>query len=99
MVVGLAAVAALPAAIAVAETQDDIELIEAAVGIPVAAVAGIAAIMLARRARRRVQLTLGRARGDGAARIGRALGVIGVCLALTGLLAIGFAELLSALAE
>ena len=89
----------LPAAVAFAEREEDVELLDAAFAIPFAVVGGVAAIVLSRRARRRVQVTLGRVRGDGLARFGGALGVLGVCLALTALLAIGFSELLSSFAD
>ena len=57
--------------------------------IPVAAVLGFAAIAFARGARRRIELTLGRARGAGTARLGHALGLLGIYLACTGLLTLG----------
>ena len=57
--------------------------------IPVAAVLGFSAIAFARGARRRIELTLGRARGSGTARLGRALGLLGIYLACTGLLTLG----------
>jgi hypothetical protein len=96
---GLVAAAALPTAIGVAEQTDLIRLIEAAGAIPVAAVLGIAAIVLARRARRRIERTLGRAGGVWVARLGRLLGVLAVCLALSGGIAVGFYYALTRLAE
>ena len=89
MLVGLLAVAALPAAIAVAERTDLLGLVDASGAIPVAALAGLAAILLARRARRNVERTLGRVGGERAATIGRALGLLGLCLAVAGSIAIG----------
>ena len=62
------------------------KLLVAFAAIPVAAVLGFAAIAFARGARHRIELTLGRARGARAARIGRALGLLGVYLASTGVL-------------
>ncbi len=62
------------------------KLLAAFAAIPVAAVLGFAAIAFARGARRRIELTLGRARGAGSARLGRALGLLGIYLAFTGLL-------------
>jgi hypothetical protein len=61
----------------------------------VAALLGFSAIVLARRARERVQITLGRAGGRGAARIGRALGVLGLLVGVTVALALGFYGLLT----
>ena len=91
---GLLAVAALPAAIALAQLSARFKLTQAAVGAPVAALLGLAALLFARRARRRSERTLGRAGGEGAARAGRVLGVLGLCLAASGAIAIGFYGLL-----
>jgi hypothetical protein len=94
LVAGLAAVAALPAAVALAQLSSRVKLTQAAVGAPVAAVFGVGALLLARRALRRSERTLGRAGGEGAARAGRVLGVIGLCLAASGAIAIAFYGLL-----
>jgi hypothetical protein len=99
VLVGLAGVAALPAAVGLAERTDLIRLIEAAGAIPVAAVLGVTAIVVARRARQRVERTLWRVGGARVARVGQALGVLGVCLALSGAIAIGFYYALTRLAE
>jgi hypothetical protein len=89
LLAGLAAVAALPASIALSQELRTWKLLAAFGAIPVAAVLGFAAIAFARGARRRIELTLGRARGARAARVGRALGVLGIYLACTGLLTVG----------
>jgi hypothetical protein len=94
LVAGLAAVAALPAAVALAQISSRVKLTQAAAGAPVAAVFGVGALLLARRALRRSERTLGRAGGEGAARAGRVLGVVGLCLAAAGAIAIGFYGLL-----
>ena len=91
---GLLAVAALPAAVALAQLSARVRLVQAAAGAPVAAFLGVAALVLARRARRLSERTLGRAGGEGAARAGRILGVLGLCLAASGAIAIGFYGLL-----
>ena len=91
---GLLAVAALPAAIALAQLSARFKLTQAAVGAPVAALLGLAALLFARRARRRTERTLGRVGGAGAARVARVLGVLGLCLAASGAIAIGFYGLL-----
>lgn len=91
---GLLAVAALPAAIAFAQLSSRVRLTQAAVGAPVAAVLGLVALLLARRAHRQSERTLGRAGGLGAARAGRILGALGLCLAASGAIAIGFYGLL-----
>lgn len=86
LVAGLAAAAALPASIAISQELRTWKLLAAFAAIPVAAVLGFAAIAFARGARRRIELTLGRARGARAARLGRAFGLLGIYLACTGLL-------------
>ena len=91
---GLLAVAALPAAVALAQLSTRFKLTQAAVGAPVAALLGVVALLLARRAGRRAERTLGRAGGLGVARAGRVLGVLGLWLAASGAIAIGFYELL-----
>ena len=91
---GLLAVAALPAAIALAEVSSRVKLTQAAAGAPVAAILGLVALLLARRAHSRSERTLGRAGGEGATRAGRVLGVLGLCLAASGAIAIGFYWLL-----
>ena len=75
LLAGLAAAAALPASIAISQGLRTWKLLVA-----------FAAIAFARGARRRIDLTLGRARGAGAARVGRALGFVGIYLACTGVL-------------
>ena len=88
VLVGVVAVAVLPSAIAVAERTELLELIEAAGAIPLALLGGIVALVLGRRARREVERTIGRVGGAGRARVGRALGVLGICLALSGTIAV-----------
>jgi hypothetical protein len=92
--VGLLGVAVLPAAIYVAETRVDIALIDSAAAIPIAALLGVSAILLGRRGRRRSGLTV-TGRGAGAARMGRALGLLALLLAGTAALALGWYALLT----
>jgi hypothetical protein len=94
LLAGLLAVAALPVAIALAQVSPRVKLTQAAAGAPVAALLGGVALLLARRARRRAERTLGRAGGEGVARAGRVLGVLGLCLAASAAIAIGFYGLL-----
>jgi hypothetical protein len=83
VLVGLLAVAALPAAIAATRWSRQYDLLHAAAAIPVAFLLGLLAIALARRARTRLAPTLGHPRGSRTARLGRLLGILGVLLALT----------------
>ncbi len=91
---GTASVAALPVAIYLSRFSERYELLHAGFVIPVAAALGLVAIVLARRARRRIVVTLGRGGGDGLARAGRVLGIVGVCMALAALVALGVYGLL-----
>jgi hypothetical protein len=92
--VGLLAVVALPAGVALAQISARVKLLQASAAIPVAALLGAVALLLARRARRRSERTLGRAGGEGTARAARILGVLGLCIAASGAIAVGFYELL-----
>jgi hypothetical protein len=85
---GFVAVAALPAAIGLAELLEAVELLDAAAAIPVAAVFAIAALVLARGARRRIERTIGRIGGRATARLGRVLGILGLCLAVAASIAV-----------
>jgi hypothetical protein len=94
LLAGIASCATLPVAIYVTRFSDTYELLHAGFAIPVAAACGIVALSLARRAcvRRRVSLSGGG--GGGTATIGRVLGIIGLCLAASGLVALGVYGLL-----
>jgi hypothetical protein len=82
--VGLLGAAALPAAVVFADRNADVELIWSALGVPAALLLGLAALSLARRGRRRAELTLLRPGGTGTARLGRLLGVLALLLAGSG---------------
>ena len=94
MLAGLASVVTLPLAIFLTRFSDAYELIHAAFAIPVAALLGVGALALARRSRRRIALSLSSERRDGAAVAGRMLGIVGVCMALAALVALGVYGLL-----
>ena len=89
LLVGLVAAASLPAAVALAELDDRYDLLQACWAVPAALGLGLAALLLARRARVRVERTLGRVGGVGRARVGRALGVLGIMLGVSGAIAVG----------
>ena len=80
IVAGLLATLALPVATIATRYSADYELIQAGFAIPVAVALGVVALMLARQAGQRDRVTLGRAGGLGAARVGRLLGILGICL-------------------
>jgi hypothetical protein len=90
LALGLLAVLAIPVAILVTDWRNDLRLLHAGVAVPVAGILGIVAIGLARRARTRLERTLGRAGGAGSARLGRIFGWLGLYLALIGAIALGF---------
>jgi undecaprenyl pyrophosphate phosphatase UppP len=81
--VGLVAVATIPAAVIAAEFYDVATLLKSSVSIAPAVVLAVAAIVLGRRARRQVERTLGRTRGAAVAAAGRFLGYFTLYLAMT----------------
>jgi hypothetical protein len=99
LVCGISSIAAIPAGTLLARESDRVTLVDSSGSVLVAALLGWAAIVLARRAQDRLQITLGRAGGSGAARAGRILGIVGLLVAGTAALALGFWGLLSLFAE
>jgi hypothetical protein len=87
-IAGALSVATLPIAIYLTRFSDEYELLDAALAIPVAAVLAFAALGLSSRARRRDALRLS-AGPSGAARVGRVLGVVGICMVASALVALG----------
>jgi hypothetical protein len=96
---GLIALAVVPAAYAAAHYLERVTLIQGAAAMPAAGLFGIGAMLLGRRARREVERTLGRVGGGRTARIGYALGVLGLCIGVTAALALGFYGLLTLFAS
>jgi len=70
------------------------ELLHAGFAIPVAALLGILALALARQSRRRASLTLSGESSRGLATAGHVLGVVGICMAASALVALGVYGLL-----
>ena len=97
--VGLLSAATMPVAIVATRYSGRYELLHAGFAIPVAGALGILAIWLARGAVRHDDARLGRAGGRGAARLGWGLGVLGIALAATGLVAVAVYGLLTYLGE
>ena len=87
-ILGVLATLTVPVAIFATRYSDSYDLLHAGFAIPIAAAFGIAAIILARRARARDQETLGRAGGAKAARAGRLLGILGLCVAASATIAL-----------
>ena len=87
--------AAPVAGFAAAHELARVTLVQATAATCASAVLGIAALALARRARRNLDRTLGRAGGRGTARLGRGLGFLSLCVGLAAALALGFYELLT----
>jgi hypothetical protein len=94
VLLGLLAVAAVPVAVVLSRQTAGVRLIDAVWAIPVALACGIGALLFSRGARGRIRWTLERAGGIGRVRLGRVLGVAGICVALSASIAVGFYELL-----
>jgi hypothetical protein len=99
VLVGLLAVATMPAAILATRWSRVYELLHAAAAIPVAALLGLLAVLLARRARSRLAPTLGHPKGTRTARLGRLLGLLGFLLALTAAGSLAVYEVLRRVAD
>ena len=85
----LLALAAIPVAAAITGAREDLRLVHAGFAVPVAAVLAICAILLSRRARRRLERTLGRAGGAKTSRAGQILGWLAFYVALIASISLG----------
>lgn len=99
MLAGLLGVLVLPAAILASRWSKGYELLHAGAAIPVAALLGVGAILLARRARSRLAPTLGHPKGTRTARLGRLLGIAALLLALTAAGSVAVYAVLSLVAD
>jgi hypothetical protein len=94
LVAGLASVVLIPLAVYLTRFSDSYELLHAGFAIPVATGLGVVALALGRRSRVPTSVSLtGEGRRDVAA-AGRVLGVIGLCVAASALVALGVYGLL-----
>jgi len=84
-----------PVGFVAARQLDQVTIVEATGATCASAVLGLLAIVLARRGFRNIERSIGRVGGEAAARVGRLLGVISLCIGLTAGLALGFYALLS----
>ncbi|MFL5922061.1 MAG: hypothetical protein ACJ743_12185 [Gaiellaceae bacterium] len=95
LLLGLLAVVVPVAAYAAARQVDRVSLVQATVASCASVLLGGAAVLLARRGLRTIGRTLGRAGGEGSARVGRLLGMLGLCIGLTAAIALGVYGLLN----
>ena len=94
LVTGLASVATMPVAIYGTRFSASYDLLHAGLAIPIAIALGLAALALARRDRRRSALTLSAEGQRWPATAGRVLGIVGLCMAASALIALGVYGLL-----
>lgn len=94
VLLGIAAVLAVPAGIGIARLSPTIRLVDAAWAIPVGGALGVLGLVMARSARARSDWTLGRAGGAWRAKAARRLAVLAICLAITASISVGTYELL-----
>ena len=99
VVVGLLSAATMPVAILATRYSESYDLLHAGFAIPVAVVLGVVALRLGRGALWHDDVRLGRAGGRRTARVGRSLGVVGLALASTGIVALTVYGLLTYLGE
>ena len=95
MLLGLLGLALPPVAFAAANELQRVSLVQATGATCASVVLGGTAILLARRARRQIERTIGRIGGEATARVGRLLGAISLFVGLTAALALGFYGLLN----
>ena len=95
LLAGLASIATLPAAIYLTRFSESYDLLHAGFAIPVATTLGLVSLALTRRARLRSALTLGGDGRVGLASVGRVLGIVGLCMAAAGVVALGVYGLLA----
>jgi hypothetical protein len=92
---GLLALLAVPAGVALARQSGTVDLLDAAFAIPAAVLLGLAAFAFGRGARARIDWTIGRAGGRARLRIARILAALGISVALAAAVAVGVYELLT----
>ncbi len=92
-VAGVASCATLPVAVYATRFSDSYDLLHAGFAIPIAAGLALVALALAKRSRARGRVLLSDG-GDGLATAGRVLGIVGLCMAASALVAIGVYGLL-----
>ena len=94
VVLGALSVLTLPVAIYVTRFVASYEVLDAGYAVPGGAALGLAAVAFARRARRQSPLALDPGARKGVARTGRVLGIVGICMALAGVVSLAVYGLL-----
>ncbi len=94
LLAGLGSCVTLPVAVYATRFSDRYDLLHAGFAIPIAVGLAFVALALAARARRAARMSLSGAPGSRAATAGRVLGVIGLCMAASALVALGVYGLL-----
>lgn len=94
LLAGVASVATLPVAIYLTRFSERYDLIHGSFAIPLAGALGIVAITLGARAKRRSAVRLVTGSAGRVASAGRMLGIVGVCVALAGVVALAVYGLL-----
>jgi hypothetical protein len=95
VLLGVLALIVPVAAYAAARQLDRVSLVQATAATCGSALLGGAAMLLARKGMRNIERTIGRAGGGGSARVGRLLGMLGICVGLTAGTALGVYGLLN----
>src|SRR5579864_4201937 len=85
---------AVPAAVLLSRQTGRIHLLDAAWAIPAGMALSVGALLFARGARGQIRRSLARASGEGRLRATRWLAGLGICVALSASIAVGFYELL-----
>jgi len=85
---------AVPATVLLSRQTGRIHLLDAAWAIPAGMALSVGALLFARGARGQIRRSLARASGEGRLRATRWLAGLGICVALSASIAVGFYELL-----
>jgi hypothetical protein len=94
MVAGLVSVATIPVAVYLTRLSDAFDLLHVGLLIPIVIAFAVVALALSRRIRRRTSVSLAGENGTGLATAGHVLGIIGLCVAASALVALGVYGLL-----
>jgi hypothetical protein len=93
LLLGLAGLLTLPVAVEVTRRSGRLALLDAGFAIPRALLLSLVALIMARRARENLRWFSLREGGTGLASAAVIVGLVGLCLALTAALSVGFYEL------